>query len=237
MTARATSKFITARASTLAQKLPAVSFDIAPADAGLEGLVVRVDGVAIARAHLGWRAYALSEGEHVIDVSALGRAPWTARVVTTPRVIVKIKPVLQPSEPTRAPLVAQPPREVRVAAAAPDPGGGRRTAGIALGASGIGVLALGATFGFLTLAKDAEIERACGGDVSRCTGTRANVDALRESASTMRALTSASLAVGGALVLGGGVLFFTAPRAAARTEASAPTVRVGLGRVALEGTW
>jgi hypothetical protein len=231
---------IVTRAAALARTLPAVSFDLAPADADLPRLEVLVDGVSVPRQLLSWPAYVVTEGEHVVEVSAPGRKSYKARVSATPRVVARIKPVLEPAEPPRPLVTAAPPPPVVVRA--PDPGAGRRTAGLALAASGLGALTLGAAFGVLTLNKNSEVERACGGDVTRCTGSPSDVEALRESASTLGSLTWASVAVGGVLVAGGGVLFFTAPRgvpaeAARSTAPSAPNVRVGLGRVMVEGAW
>src|SRR5262249_46350304 len=97
-----------------------------------------------------------------------------------------------------APEAAQP---------APRTGQGQRIAAFATGGVGLAMLLVGAVTGGLTLAKKGVIE-------ANCQGTRCNHEgkAAADSAQTLGLVSTIGFVVGGAGLVTGTVLFFTAPK-------------------------
>lgn len=69
------------------------------------------------------------------------------------------------------------------------------------------------------LARPTKIEELCGGNSGQCTAPAGSVDPERESASTTATISTASFIVGGLALIGGGVLYFTAPSSSTPTAA------------------
>jgi hypothetical protein len=109
---------------------------------------------------------------------------------------------------------------------------GRRTAGLAVGLVGVAGVAVGAALGAVALSKNSASKLDCSPEnPNLCNDTGAS---LRSTAITLGNASTAAFAVGGAMVVGGIVLFVTAP-SAKRPPAALVEILPGLGGLALRG--
>jgi hypothetical protein len=194
---------------------------------------VTIDGADVPRAALGVK-WPVNPGKHTVKVTAPGFFPREANVTiaegkTEP---VSIELQVDPSY--------EPPRDG--GAASPPFWSGRRIAGAALGGVGIAGAIAGAVAGGLTLAKASSAKAHCqeAGSAMACDPTGLSV---RADARTLANVANVALAVGGASVVAGVVLFATAPKGAA-TKATGglsihvvPTVGTTGGWLSIEGAW
>lgn len=207
------------QADALEPKLSRVTIERAPGVSA--DTTIRRDGDVVGGAQLGV-PIPLDRGEHVVAASAPGRVPWQTRFVLdrdAMRWVVSV-PALAletPTEPDR-------PR-----------GDARRTIGIAsvvVGGVGLGVSAwlLGRAFH----ARDdaAQIDAATGRP--HCDDTGCDATGLDDKRSAARLANTSTIVflVSSAVVVGGAVLWLTAPSA---TEPTRPGVAVTPGGVALVG--
>jgi hypothetical protein len=115
-----------------------------------------------------------------------------------------------------------------------DRGHGRRVAGIALGASGVAVLGVGIAFGLIASSQWSDAMNHCIGGCAAGSPARDE----RTHALTFGDLSTVGFIVGPALIAGGAVLYFTAPK---KTESGTPGATLGispsLGGAVLHGTF
>jgi hypothetical protein len=118
-------------------------------------------------------------------------------------------------------------------APAPDPSKGRtqRIIGFSLIGVGVASAAVGTYFGLRVGTKNDESKANCSGD----TCTQAGFDA-RKDALTAATISDVTFIVAGAAIVGGAVLYFTAPRSA-RTSASAGPLMGGGGAAVVSGVF
>jgi hypothetical protein len=209
------------RADALAPRLPKISVAVADS-AHLPGLELKRDHVVVGEATWGV-AVPVDPGEHVITASAPGKKDWSQKVIVEPRgatVAVRI-PVLEDSSPARGHLpnsavagrVSQPRIvEITTTEAVP-PNSGNTQRSLAYVASGIGVLglALGTSFGLE--AKSKQNTAQDGGHCRRDDATacdQTGVD-LMHSGHTYATVANVGFVVGALGLIGGTVLFLTAP--------------------------
>jgi hypothetical protein len=169
----------------------------------IDGLVVKRDGKPVNPAEIGVPV-PLDPGQHVIDASAPGRKPWSARVAfgNTASQKTLAVPNLEPDGSAQAPVDAtQPPP------ATGSNGKTQRIVGIAVGGVGVVGLALGTVFGLQAKSKNDDASSACP-DPSRCSQSGIDLDKKARDAAT---ISTIGFIAGGALLVGGAVLFFTAP--------------------------
>jgi hypothetical protein len=136
-------------------------------------------------------------------------------------------PAVAPPEPPVAP--AEPKRSVPALAveAVPSTWNGRRISGVAVASAGVGGLAVGSVLGVLTLKKLSDARTGdCNTALTVCNQT--GLDMISSAMATAHGST-ASLAVGGAALVVGVVLFATAPSPA---DAPKSGLRVTVGPVA-----
>ncbi|MBK9031846.1 MAG: hypothetical protein IPL61_11060 [Myxococcales bacterium] len=172
-------------------------------------------------------------GRSMISASAEGYEPWKAEVAvmgdgTTVTVeipsLTRIPEVPTPPDPDPdpTPIVVRPPPPPPPPS---DPGPGRRRLGLGLTAGGVAALGAGVAFGLMARSASDEAKAECGGDVGDCRGDLATARDLTDSARTRATISTVAFAVGGAAVVGGVVLYLTAPkRRGAREVAVAPAV-------------
>lgn len=235
------------RAASLAPHLAHLTLSRAnPGDPS--AIEIRRDGVVVGAAQYGVEA-PVDPGEHEITASAPGKKTWS-RVVRTPAdaITVAVVPRLEdaevPAPPVApAPAVVATPAPVSPAseptAPAPDAsavGRGQRIAGVTVGALGIAGLGVGTAFAIVSKGKHDDAGSHCTGSLCDATGVSLRSDAIHAgNAATI------ALAVGGAALVGGGILFFTAPRQTpaepgnAAAVAATPFVAPHLGGLALAG--
>ena len=110
-------------------------------------------------------------------------------------------------------------------------GGTQRTVGLVVGGAGVVGLGIGIAFGFVSKSTyDHALTSECGNNASACT-LQGQQDG--QTAHTQATTSTVSFIAGGALLAGGAVLFFTAPKGMTVT----PTVgREGAG-LSLQGVW
>jgi serine/threonine-protein kinase len=202
------------------------------------GLEVRRDGEVVPSALWG-TPVPVDPGPHSVQATAPGKIPWegaapapAAGATTTVEI-----PVL-----ATAPVIAAPPPAVDVSNVSPptavgDPTRGRtqRIAGVVVASAGVVSLGVGALFGALALSKKGDESSGCrNGD--RCTTGDAS---LSQTAVSDGNVSTVLLSVGAAAVVGGGVLWLTAPRkgAPAAGWTAAPIVTAHSAGAGITGVW
>ena len=230
------------RAALLASHLAHLTISRAPGDTS--PIEIRRDGVVVGAAQYGVQT-PVDPGRHEITASAAGKKAWS-RTVRTPAdagTVVAV-PGLEDAE-----VPVAPPPPATVAASSPgssatdlaaattegsSTGHGQRIAGLTIGALGIVGLGVGAAFAIVSKGKHDDAESHCTGNQCDATGVSLRSDAIHAgNAATI------ALAVGGAALVGGGIVFFTAPREHASEPTNAfsamPFVAPHLGGFALAG--
>jgi len=217
----------------------------------VDGLQVRRDGVDVAKAEWGV-PIPVDAGSHNIEASAPGFKPWSSSVdvaqdgaqVSVAVPALEAAPVTAPtpapgsaggSAPASAPTPPPPP------AAEGSPGSGQRIAAVVVG--GVGVVGLGLSGLFAVLAKNKYNDslQNCPGNPNVCTQAGVNT---RNDALTDGNIASVAFGVGAAAVVGGVVLWLTAPSASTPPSHRAtgqvrvtPLVGAGTGGALLQGSW
>lgn len=226
------------RARDLEAKLSKLVIESAAPD-----VEVRRDGSVIDRGLLG-TALPVDPGAHAISASAAGREPWstTVTVEAGPATTTVRVPALTPSP--AAPVAATTPSVVPATATPPAPAAARAWSTqrkIALGVGGVGLagVVVGSVFGAITLSKTSATKDHCStATPPRCDPTGLS---LFSDAKTTANVSNVGLAVGGAAVIGGVVLFLTAPAGAAPAPAARvkvlPVVGLGATGLLLQGVW
>jgi serine/threonine-protein kinase len=200
------------------------------------GLQIQRDGTTLDAGLFG-TALPVDPGEHRIEATAPGKQAWST--------VVKIEPgpsvatVRVPALEALPPPVAVPLSAAPTVTTPPEKGsswGTQKTVALVTGGVGAVGLAVGAAFGGLTLAKTSDAKGHCsGGSPLLCDPT--GID-LHGSAKTSANIANVALALGGAAVIAGVVVFVTAPSGEA-PEKSALRVTVGpsVGGAWLRGEW
>jgi hypothetical protein len=224
-------------AETLASQLARLTVTVAQPT---EGLQVARDGSRVEHSEWGV-AIPIDSGKHTIEASAPGHKPWTTQVdvpadgaqasVTVPA--LEALPVEAPPPP----VVAPPPS----ASGAPGPapgadsssGSGQRVVGVIVGSVGVVGLGLGAVFAVVAKNQyNTSLGNCESGSPNVCNGT--GVDQ-RNTARTSGNIASIAISAGAAALVGGAVIWLTAPRSgsASARVGIAPT----LGGAVLQGAW
>jgi hypothetical protein len=212
------------RADTLAPRVPKLVV-VLPPEARVPGLELRRDGQLLEAATLG-QPVPIDPGEHQLQATAPGHAPWQHKLVVqadgatrTVRV-----PVLGAAMGSASGASAG-------TGAGPDEqssGEGQRVAGLVIAGVGVAGFVLGIVYGVRAKSKESEAEAYCWpSDPSKCSQQGVDVNHEGKTAATV---ANVSFVVSSLLVAGGAIVFFTAPSgaAAASDEAStAPHVSLG----------
>ncbi|MBX3231284.1 MAG: hypothetical protein KIT84_10105 [Labilithrix sp.] len=182
---------------------------------------VKLDGNTIDPAALG-TPIPVDAGKHTLEASAKGKKTFTTTVEVsdtknkTPS--VEIPPLEDaPEEKTDGPKVIEPPKEQGRGWS------GQKTLGVVVASAGVIGLGVGGFFGLRTSSQWKEAQTHCNGN--ECDQTGVNLAAQAKSSGNIA--TIASIA-GGALLIGGAVLFFTASDGGSSAKSHGP-VRVGIG--------
>jgi hypothetical protein len=224
------------RARELEGKLSKLVIAIDSSEPNVE---VRRDGVVVDRGVLG-TALPVDPGAHAITASAAGREPWSGSVTveagpgtTTVRVPALVAAAVTPPPPSAA--VTPPASEAPVKAA---PGWStQRKVGLGVGAAGLAGVVVGSVFGVMTLSKVSAGKGHC----STAETPLCDPDGVKlyGDAKTTANVSNVAMAVGGAAVIGGVVLFLTAPKAEAASARwkVVPLIGAGSGGVFVQGVW
>ena len=226
------------KATALEKRLATVRVIIPQGAQEQPGFELRLDGELLDKFHYKSGIIATKPGKHVVEASAPLRH-WSQQITTDTGGMTQVNVQLERdtcTTGTNGPTAAAAP-------VAPVPqesvGSGRRTLGLAIAGIGVVGLASGVVFGIITLNKKSKIEELCGGNAGNCNAPPGSVDPERESATTSATISTASFIVGGLALVGGGVLYFTAPSGSSTTAKVRVAPRVGTngGGMGLEGTW
>lgn len=185
-----------------------------PDDASLN---VMLDGVAIPTGLRGLPS-PVDPGNHKVEASGTGKKPWSksfaiAGAGTTPVLVPVLEsaPVqAQASQPAAgsAPAPASgPPMD-----AEPRDGKSQRTVALIVGGVGVVGVGLGTAFGLMAKSANADSEPLCNAR-DMCTTQGSDY---RDSAISKAAISTVAFSIGGAGLLGGAILWITAPRAQER---------------------
>jgi serine/threonine-protein kinase len=220
------------RAQTVEPLLSKVTIDVPPA-ARIPGLEVKWDGRPVGEGLFG-SAFPVDAGEHAIVASAPGHKSWTGKgVVGANAATTKVEvPILQlgAAEPTPGALAPDVPYW-----------GTQRVLGLGLGVAGLAGIAVGSIYGAKAANKNAESLPHCQSNNSKlCDATGV---ALGEDAFGAATVSTVGFIAGGVGLVGGTILFLTAPSRAMKSTVgrprfeAAPIVGFGVGGVSVRGVW
>jgi hypothetical protein len=223
-----------ARAAALEPTLSKLVIDVAPA-AKTSGLKVERDGVVVG-APLYGTAVPVDPGPHSVTASADGKKKWsgTVTVAAGAQTATISVPELEPEASAAAPAVAQPTTAPAASVSAgtdSSVSSGRGVPTAALVVGGVGVVGIGVGVAFMLKSSSARQEATdlCGGDTENCAGLakKPQVDDLDHAANRDKMIGIAGLAVGGAALATGVVLFVTAKKPAPTEAFVRPTIAPG----------
>jgi hypothetical protein len=235
---------------------PTIAFEVKDAsDADVSAVKVTMDGNPLAE-RLDGTALPVDIGEHVFTFELVGRPPVTRTLVLTEgekgrreRIAIggatPSTPALMPP-PSPAPV-----REANAPAGAapvfsaieplPTRGGmgTQKVLGLVAGGVGVAGIAVGSVFGLMTLSQKSQQESACGSSASCTSSGHARALSDHSTGMTDSTISTVGFIAGGALLVGGALLFFAAGHspdapAAARTLV-VPSVGPGGGGMFLTG--
>ena len=202
-------------------------------DARAAGVAVRRDGTAIGAGALG-TPVPVDPGTHTVEATQPGKQAWktTVSIAPGPGVTTVQVPALQDAPQAAVPTA---------------PGAAtfwttQRVAGASIGAVGAAGTLIGAILGGVTLAKASSLKTGgqCNASLTVCTSTGLP---LEQSAATVGNAATGMLAVGGAALVAGVVVFATgSPRSAGAPKRDArvivgPVAGAGLTGVLVSGRW
>jgi hypothetical protein len=227
------------RARALEPRLCRLTIEV-PASRRVAGLEIKRDEIVLAEGSFG-TAIAVDAGEHHIVATAPGRETWSTTVRVTAEGSserVEVPELAATSTKAAVPVAAAPADKVLAPAASS--GGTQRVLGLTLAGAGVVGVGLGAFFMVRSNDKLDERDAICPSSTNCEPGAQDRIDTLTNEADSARTASFVSFAVGGAAVLGGAVLFFTAPSGSAENGVSAAlTGRVlpGGGALTLNGAF
>ncbi len=154
-------EFARATAARLEPALARLSIDVPPG-ASTDGLVIEQDGQVLPPAT--WRTpVPVDPGEHVVEASAPGKKRFRQKVTVTAAMAMHVSVPQLETDDARPPVPAAPPAGVAPAAEAPSRARASASRVPVWGSYGAGAvgLAVGATFGALTLATKSTLDGNC----------------------------------------------------------------------------
>jgi hypothetical protein len=200
------------RASRIAASMSRLTIRVTEA-ATMQGVEVRRDGIPLKAAEIG-AASPLDPGTHVVEAVAPGHRTWTARVVlaSSGNTEVTVPPLelVAPGQENTPPPPPPAPEE---------PSSSRRTIGLLVAGGGLAFLGVGTAFGIMAGSTNAEALDNCNTQVEPTRCTQRGLD-LTDDARTQAFLSTIFVIAGGAAVVGGTVLFVTAPVKVAPTAST-----------------
>ena len=199
-------------------------------DAGLHAFAFEIAGQSPVT-----RVLVITEGvkgrREVVKMAAAGAAPVTANAesqATPPIAYEEVAPVAPAASNTERP-------------AATGAMGTQKLLGLVTGGVGLAGVALGGVFGLLTISEKSNQQNDCPNSTSCTSDGHARALADHSNGVTDGAISTAATIAGGALLVGGAVLFFTGDKARSQTSVAgmlvAPHVGPGGGGMLLRGVF
>jgi hypothetical protein len=204
----------------------------------LRAVKVTVDGEPLAE-RLDGRGLVVDPGDHVFELATEGRSTVTRRLLlregekSRVETIVFGEPVraAEPARPPPAPKPVlspqKPPPPQEKAASTASAGSAQRVAGLVVGGAGLVALGLGVAFGASASSSWSSAQSECSTGPGNCPSHALAVSD-HDSAVTAGTVSTVAFIAGGALLTGGLVLYFTAPKGGApKTGALGVTPSIG----------
>jgi hypothetical protein len=198
----------------------------------VDGLVVTRDGQALV-AKNGEIDDHPDPGPHMLEARAPGREAWSKQITiergTTQVVEIPALAESATASPATPGATTTPARSA--SSQGEDTGGSwQKPTGIVIAGIGVAALAFGTAGGFVALNAKDEAAAKCPSYPDRCTqeGTDTN-----DRAQTWATISTIGIVAGGALLVGGAVLYFTAPS----SRGTSAALRVGPSSVGVAGTF
>jgi hypothetical protein len=202
------------RAAALEPQLALIHVAVPPAVLQTPGLEVKLDGIVIDRFYYQGGVIAVAPGTHAIEARTPGKR-FSGTATASIGAKAEVEVVLTDAPPEPPPTVAPAPVVL-------GPSPGRRTAGLVTGSVGLAGVVLGGVTGAVSLYYAGQAKTECGPTFPTCSfNARSDV----KSANVFAAVSDVGLFGGGALLVAGVVLYFTAPKVALEGE-PAPAVRI-----------
>jgi hypothetical protein len=228
-----------ARATALEAKLPKLAIMVTTTVAGME---VRRNGELVG-ATLWGTATPIDPGDYTIEASAPGKKKWSSIASVGPNGAVTVTiPELEAGDlpaaaPAAAAVASSPPTGSELPASSPDAtprsSSKQRTIGLVVGGAGVVGLGLGAVFGLQSMSKHSSYTSHCTGNVCDSAAVPLHDEAVKAGN-----LSTIAFIAGGALVVGGAVLWLTSPRAAPTTGLRvSPLVGSSTAGLTFAGGW
>jgi hypothetical protein len=217
------------RAAALQPRLSTLTVDVPPEVAATPGLKVKLDGAVIGSPSFGV-AVPIDGGEHRLEATATGKEPFETVVTVkgeADAARVSVQPLVNAVEPAGSPPPASRAQKTPDDESQDRPGSGMRTAGLITAGAGVVALGVGS---YLALDAKGDYEDAknqCGS-----AGCQEGPYQAGEDARSQGTTATIVLAIGGAAVATGAVLWFVAPSEESRTldtTAALRINRVGIG--------
>jgi hypothetical protein len=196
------------RIEYLTPRLHRLRLKVASGDKKLASFKIVRDDTSIGAA-LWNEPFPIDPGAHTIIATADGYKKWSRSIdipTSSGETTVDV-PVLEP-EPSAAPAKPkEEPKKLTIEEATR--GDSQRTIGLAVGGIGVAGLVTGAIFGAFAFSKQSQADSNCAPpDFTKC--SQAGVDA-GKAGETFGNVSTIAFIAGGALAVGGAVLYFTAP--------------------------
>ena len=173
-----------------------------------DALTVTLDGTTIPPGLRGIPT-PVDTGNHRLEATGPGKKAWStaftvSHAATTPVLVPALEtaPVLPQAEPAKSPAPAQPP------GAEPRDGKSQRTVALIVGGIGVIGVGVGSAFGLMAKSSDEKADPLCSSS-DHCTDEGKS---LVNSAHSKATVATVAFAIGGAGLLGGAILWLTAPK-------------------------
>ncbi len=216
--------------------IPTVVFSVKDdADQDLSEVRVTMDDQPLA-GKLDGTAIAIDPGPHHFVFEAVGRQREERSLVIREGEKDRHERVVLVATPVAAPVVAAPvPESTQPAPIEVEPtrrdGKGQRVAGLVVGGVGVAGVVVGSVFGIVAKSTYNRGLNECGGNPEACPSKGVEDG---KSAHTQATVSTVAFIAGGALLGGGVLLYFTAPRAGVTVS---PTVGLGSAGMRVGGTF
>lgn len=223
----------TKRLDELERAQPSIVFDAKDGSGrDLSAVKVTVDGRPLAE-RLDGTALQVDPGEHVFVFTASDQPPVTQTFVlkegdTQRRERIVLAPTPAPTPAPQAPAQNAPPSIPPAGGEVSSRGmGTQKILGLVAGGAGVAGIAVGSVFGVMTLSEASQQRTDCASATSCPRPSQAASD--HSTGATDRTISTVGFVAGGALVVGGAVLFFTARHASESPAAARILLVPGLG--------
>lgn len=229
------------RMSEVTQALPSIVFDVKdPSGGDLSAASLDIDKLRYAD-HLDGRAIVLDPGDHEFTFTATGQAPLVRHYVLREGEHDRHEAILigtPLAAPTAGPALARAPALGPAEVLPENAGRAQRISGLVLGGVGSAGLIVGSIFGLVASSKWNSSQSECPSPGNCTQHAQAVTD--HDSATSSATISTVALTAGGAALVAGAIVFFSAPSSGVQTPravglVAAPDLEPGGGGLTLLG--